>query len=185
MPEKECYATVSSVFRLSHTLISCAEFSLFTDHKNLFMLNPSRFNSIVARHIVQKVQRWVLRLAEFKFTIETIPGEADLWADILTRWAAPNQDEAPTRRSCAVRVLLLTEGILELPPLDVLDASQSKSPAPENSELILSSEDNLWRNLNGKLYVLNQEEELQLRMAVGLALWLWRTPRMHYDARNP
>ena len=167
MPEKECYAIVSSVIRLSHTLVSCAEFSLFTDHKNLlFMLNPSRFNSNVARHVVHKVQRWALRLAEFNFTIEHIPGEANLWADILTRWAAPNRDEAPARRSCAIRVPLLTEETPELPSLDILAASQLKFPPPENSEFILSSEDNLWRNLKGKLYVPNQDEELQLRMAV-------------------
>lgn len=49
------------------------------------MMSPIRFNANVARHIVHKVQRWALRLSEFDFTIEHIPGEHNVWADILTR----------------------------------------------------------------------------------------------------
>ena len=167
MPEKECYAIVCSVIRLSHTLVSCAEFSLFTDHKNLlFMLNPSRFNSNVARHVVHKVQRWALRLAEFNFNIEHIPGESNLWADMLTRWGAPNQEDGPARRTSAIRVPLLTEDPPDLPSIDLIAASQSKYPPPTDSGFTQSSKDNLWRNGTGKLYVPPQDEELQLRIAV-------------------
>ncbi len=70
------YAIVASVTRLSHILAACGEFSLFTDHKNiLYMLSPTRFNANVARHMVHKTQRWALRLAEFNFTVEHIPGD--------------------------------------------------------------------------------------------------------------
>ncbi len=75
-PEQENYAIVASVTRLSHILAACGEFSLFTDHKNiLYMLSPTQFNANVARHIVHKAQRWALRLAEFTFTVEHIPGD--------------------------------------------------------------------------------------------------------------
>lgn len=84
--EKESYAVVASVIRLAHILVVCAEFSLFTDHKNImYMLSPTRFQANVARHIVHKVQRWAFRLSESNFTVEHIPGENNVWADMLTR----------------------------------------------------------------------------------------------------
>ena len=96
MPENESYAIVASVIRLPQILAGFGEFSLFTDHKNiLYILSPTRYNSNVARHVVHKFQRWALRLAEFNFTIEHIPGESSIWADILTRWTAPGYDKSP------------------------------------------------------------------------------------------
>ncbi len=74
-PNQESCAIVASVTRLSHILAACGEFSLFTDDKSIqYMLSPTRFNANVARHIVHKTQRWALRLAEFNFTVEHIPG---------------------------------------------------------------------------------------------------------------
>lgn len=96
MPDKESYAIISSVIRLSRILVACGEFPLFTDHKNiLYMLSPTRFNANLAWHVVHKVHRWALRLSEFNFTIEHIPGESNVWADIFTRWAAPGYDKPP------------------------------------------------------------------------------------------
>lgn len=58
MPEKESYAITPSVIRVSHILVACGEFSLFTDHENiLYMLSPNRSNLSDARHVVHKVQR--------------------------------------------------------------------------------------------------------------------------------
>ena len=168
MPEKESYAIVASTIRLSHNLVACGEFSLFTDHKNLlYMLSPSRFNANVARHVVNKVQRWALRLAEFNFTIEHIPGESNVWADILTRWAAADYDKSPARRLSAIKVPLLTEDKPELPSIEVIVESQKKHPPPANEGFILSNDNPpVWRNLNGKIYIPKEDQDMQLRIAV-------------------
>ncbi len=80
----EGYAIVASVTRFSHMLPACGELSLFTDHKNILdTFSPTRFNANVARHIVHKTQRWDLRLAEFNFTVEHVPGAFNTWADLL------------------------------------------------------------------------------------------------------
>ncbi len=76
----------------------------------------------VARHIVHKTQRWALRLAEFNFTVEYIPGAFNTWADLLTRWAAPGNEESPARRLSALRVPLITADLPELPSLDVISS---------------------------------------------------------------
>ncbi len=75
-PEQESCAIFASVTRLSDILAAYSEFSLFTDHKNILqMLSPTRVNAKVASHILHKTQRWALRLAEFNFTVEHIPGD--------------------------------------------------------------------------------------------------------------
>ena len=90
MPEKEPYAIVPSVIRLAHTLVANGEFSIFTYHKNIiYMMSPTRFMANVARHVVQKVQRWSIRLSELNYTVEQIPANQNVWADLLTIWAAP------------------------------------------------------------------------------------------------
>lgn len=89
MPEKELYDIVSSVIQLSHILVACGEFYIFTDHKNMsYMLSPRRLNTNVVKHVIHKVQRWAISLYEFSFVVEQIPGKDNFWADIVTRWAA-------------------------------------------------------------------------------------------------
>jgi hypothetical protein len=36
-----------------------------------------------------KILRWALRLFSYNYTIKYITGMANLWADLMTRWAAP------------------------------------------------------------------------------------------------
>ncbi len=168
MPEKELYAIVASTIRLSHNLVACGEYSLFTDHKNLlYMLSPSRFNTSVARHVVNKVQRWALRLAEFNFTIEHIPGESNVWDDILTRWAAPNFDKSPARRLAAIRVTLRIKDKPKLPSLEIIAKSQEKYPPTDDQGLIRSSDvPPLWKYPNGRIYIPKKDQDLQLRIAI-------------------
>jgi len=131
------------------------------------MLSPTRFNSNVARHVVHKVQRWALRLAEFNFTIEHIPGNCNVWADILTRWAAPDYDKAPARRVGAIKVPLLTQDKPDLPSFEVIAESQKKNPPPENEGYTLpTGELGLYYDSIGRLYIPSSDEELQLRIAV-------------------
>ncbi len=134
------------------------EFSLFTDNKNaLYMLSPTRFNANVAQHIVRKTKRWALRLSEFNFTVEHIPGAFNTWADLLTRWAAPGNEESSAQRLSALRVPLITADLPELPSLDVIYKSQLASPPPSDSGCSLTS------NLGTDVWM---DDELQLRISV-------------------
>lgn len=91
VPEKDSYAIIASVIRLRHVLVTCGEFSIFTDRKNiLYVMSPNRFQSNVARSVAHKVQRWAIKLSEFNFTVEHISGKSNIWADILMRWAEPD-----------------------------------------------------------------------------------------------
>ena len=123
-PEQESYAVIASIIRLSHILAACAEFSLFTDHKNiLYMLSPTRFDTNVVRHTVHKTQRWALRLAEFNYTIEHISGESNTWADMLTRWATADNSIYPARRMSSLTVPLIMEKFPEMPSVGLIAES--------------------------------------------------------------
>lgn len=59
-------------------------------------------------------------------------GDQNLWADLLTRWAAPGNATFPARRIGALKVPLITKDLQGLPSLKVISGSQKKSPPSEN-----------------------------------------------------
>ena len=89
------------------------------------MLLPSRFNANVARNVAHKTQRRALRLSEFHYTVEHIPGEHNVWADMLTRWAAPGKEYSGARRVSSFRAPLITEEKPDLPSLEIIESVAS------------------------------------------------------------
>ena len=79
-------------------------------------------------NVVHKTQRWALRLSEFNFTVGRIPGEHNVWAEMLKRWAAPANEESCARRASSFRVPLITEEKPDLPSVEVIAKSQEKCP---------------------------------------------------------
>lgn len=73
--EKECYAAYYCILSCSQHLLG-QKFILQVDHKNLLYL---------AKAEAPKLVRWRLRLAEFDFTTEHIPGEENEIPDCLSR----------------------------------------------------------------------------------------------------
>ncbi|MBS0647573.1 MAG: DDE-type integrase/transposase/recombinase, partial [Verrucomicrobia bacterium] len=76
--EKEAYALYYCILHCSHYL-SGHHFTLQTDHRNLVYLHRAE---------VPKLIRWRLRLQEYDFTVEHIPGTSNVVADILSRTCA-------------------------------------------------------------------------------------------------
>jgi Integrase zinc binding domain len=64
--------------------------TIYTDHLNLvYLFNPLSAEPGMHRHTAAKLLRWGTRLSTFKYNIEHITSESNVWADLLTRWAAP------------------------------------------------------------------------------------------------
>eukprot|EP00171_Calliarthron_tuberculosum_P001247 IDg1247t1 len=86
MPEKEGFAIVESMCRLDY-LTSGHVVSIFTDHANLvYLYDPYGRNPGIARHTASKLMRWAIKLSGFRYVVEHIPGDKNVWADMLTRW---------------------------------------------------------------------------------------------------
>ncbi|GMF43082.1 unnamed protein product [Phytophthora fragariaefolia] len=103
--EKEAFAIVESTRRLEYLLLRPAGFRLYTDHRNLvYIFNPYATDGAMARYRADKLQRWALSLMSFKYVIEHVPGEEDVWGDLLSRLGAGQALEAHNE---AVRVARL------------------------------------------------------------------------------
>ncbi len=87
--EKEAFAIVESCKRLDYLLVRPNGFRLFTDQRNLvYIFNPSGSNSNMAKYQADKLQRWALVMSTFPYTIECVSGDANVWGDLLSRWAS-------------------------------------------------------------------------------------------------
>jgi hypothetical protein len=65
-----------------------AGFTLYTDHRNLKFFNPHNVAASVPIYTAQKRKRWALLLMGYSYTIYDIPGEENVWVDLLSRWGS-------------------------------------------------------------------------------------------------
>jgi hypothetical protein len=77
--EKEAFAILASCERLDWLLLRPEGFSLFTDHNNLiYVFNPYGSGKLVSSHTAAKLIRWALKLGNYAYTIEHVPGGQNL-----------------------------------------------------------------------------------------------------------
>lgn len=85
--EKEAYPIIESLERLRHLLLRPKGFRLLCDHRNLvFLFSEQPGLKLPTR---AKLMRWAFELQSYRYTIEHIEGEKNVWADILSRWTVP------------------------------------------------------------------------------------------------
>ncbi|KAH9128004.1 hypothetical protein LEN26_009174 [Aphanomyces euteiches] len=90
IPDKEAFAIVESCKRLEYLLLRPGGFVIYTDHRNLtYMFNPMATDSSMQRHQADRIQRWAMVLTGYTYTIVHIPGDSNVWADMLSRWLSP------------------------------------------------------------------------------------------------
>jgi hypothetical protein len=83
-------------------------FSLFTDQNKLvYVFHPYGRDPTIGAHTAAKLIRCALRLSTYHYTIEHVPGDDNVWADMFTRWAAPR----PQLRAKALKLSLLAPSL--------------------------------------------------------------------------
>ncbi|KAH9108266.1 hypothetical protein LEN26_014132 [Aphanomyces euteiches] len=94
--EKEAYAMMQSCKNLDYLIVRPGGFRLFTDHRNLvYIFNPRGSNANMAKYQADKLQRWSLVMSTLPYSI--MPGEANVWGDLLSRWGSVSVDKPVTR----------------------------------------------------------------------------------------
>jgi len=92
--EKEAVPIAEAVERLRHLLLRDEGFRLFIDHRNLiYVFDPILRDNDFKKQAVDKLCRWASKLFAFKYVIEHIPGESNIWADILSRWKGDGEQK--------------------------------------------------------------------------------------------
>lgn len=120
----EYYAVLTSFTRLAHICAACSVFLLITDHKHItYMLSPFKFNSNVACDVAQKTHRWALQLARLNYVVEPVFGDCNIWAEMLTQWAAPGNSAFPARKISSLIVPLPTKDLPDLPFSSLIPAA--------------------------------------------------------------
>ena len=147
-------------------------FHLFTDHKNLvYIFTPVAITKHIPRHVAHKIERWALTLAAYRYTIVHIPGEANTWADILTRWNPGNAvgSLAALRSSLATitRARVTSSTAFAWPTKEQLQQAQDGAIAEgEDPPLNAFKADGLWRTKKGATCVPAKNTVLQLRLCL-------------------
>ena len=177
--EKEAYAIVETLVRADYLLHPAAGFNLFTDHRNLkFIFSPSSVVASVPKYTAQKLERWALLLMGYRYTIHDIPGEVNVWADLLSRWGSTLHSVCSVVQQ-PLMVSPLRDPAFEWPTLTVLAAAQQfwlkdlpqdlflvRSELPEHAHLVAGDpEVSLWLK-DGVIWVPDGASELQLRLIV-------------------
>ena len=90
--EKEAFPIIAAVDRLRHYLLNDKGFRLYTDHRNLvYVFDPISRGSDCTKQTSEKLARWAEKLRAHTYTVEHLPGESNVWADILSRWKDNNE----------------------------------------------------------------------------------------------
>ena len=104
--EKEAFALVESCLRLDNYLLRPKPCRIFTDHRNLlYILDPNWRPTSTKKYTDAKLERWALKLQAFPFTIEHIAGEANVWADLISRWASSTVAEEVRPNTVSTRAV--------------------------------------------------------------------------------
>ena len=75
--EREPYAIKRAILKFDYFLRN-RSFIIFTDHRSLTYLDQREFNNA-------KIRRWQEEISCYKFILEFVEGESNVWADMLSR----------------------------------------------------------------------------------------------------
>ena len=85
--EKEAFPIIEACNLWEYYLLN-GGFRLYTDHANIkHLFSPELIDPPLKRASMDKVHRWLLTLSHFHLiSLEHLPGERNVWADLLSRW---------------------------------------------------------------------------------------------------
>jgi RNase H-like domain found in reverse transcriptase len=155
--EKEAFAIIASCDRLDWLLQRSDGFFLFTDHHNLlYVFNPNGHPGSQSAHSAAKLIRWALRLSSYRYAIEHVPGEDNVWSDMFTRWAAPPSIARVSSLMLAPIAPSLDESFVWPSPHEIRtlqDAALVDAGADATSTEVAPRlcSDGLYRNVTGKV----------------------------------
>ena len=167
--EKEAFAIVETCKRMEYLLLRNRGFHLFTDHRNLqYIFDPTSVDSNIARYQADKLQRWSMVLASFKYEIEFVSGEDNVWGDLLSRWGAPATTPA-TKKICQLvvvdQVSPLQDPEFVWPSWDEIASSQAEHLVGHEG-LERDSVSGCWKDRKDRVVIPDQALEIKKRLCI-------------------
>lgn len=168
--DKEGYAIVESMNRLDYITVNRIT-HVYTDHANLlYIYDPVGRNPGIAKHTACKLARWALKLNEFRFVIEHVSGDENIWADILTRWAVQPRNEIYISSRQALKSVMLAplnpalHKDLDWPKK--IDIKESQRKYRKFKPIDGNLESGIWRTKDGKVWIPKKDRKIILRLLI-------------------
>lgn len=170
VPEKEGFAIIEAMTKLDY-LVSGSVVWIYTDHANLvYMYDPLGKNPGMPRHTASKLMRWALRMNEFRYIIQHLPGERNVWADMLTRWAVQTNNQIKPSTIVSVKSLMVApinpslHREYDWPTLIEIEKSQKKSGTKPSNRFKIKNQ--VYRDNRGVIWIPNDDDSLKLRIII-------------------
>lgn len=186
VPEKEGFAIVQSMCRLDY-IICGRTVSIYTDHANLvYLFDPYGRNPCIARHTASKLMRWALKLSAFRYVIEHVTGERNVWADMLTRWAVSPKHKVNAKQLPSIKSLIvapISPGLnahCDWPSRAEIKEAQRR--ADSKPGVSFRQTQGLWSSGRGATWIPPNEQSLKLRILIAAHTGIgghrgWRTTK--------
>ena len=166
--EKEGFAIVEAMCRIDY-LVMGREVSIYTDHANLVhMYDPLGRNPGMPRHTASKLMRWAIKLSAFRYVVEHLPGDRNVWADMLTRWAVSPRKLISSSRTAKIKTLMMAPINPGLDPSmdwpshkDIIESQKSTKEKPPAS---FKKTEKGWIDASGVNWIQSNDELLKLRI---------------------
>ena len=108
--EQEGFAIFKSFENLDCLFMGDQKVQVFTDHRNLlFSYSPLCSEPILGSHAVSEVQIWAMYLSRFEYNIEHLDADANIFAEILTRWLKGYRVEQKVARKAVLAFSVIAQ----------------------------------------------------------------------------
>ncbi|POM58941.1 DNA/RNA polymerase [Phytophthora palmivora] len=159
-------------------LFADASQAVFTDDRNLqYIFDPLAVSSTLGRHQVDRLQRRSMTLTAFRYVIEHVRGEENIWGDLLSRWrwGAGSVAATPPAR---MHALMVVDRVSPLQEADFIWLSQGDIENEQRRELVERdltdtpptcswiTDINLYVTDSGKIWIQANIVDLQQRLCV-------------------
>ena len=108
----------------------------------------------------------------YDYRINFIDGEANVWADLLSRWGVSDVDgKKEISGELVKRVLLMPisptiSSKFVWPNLGDIQISQQKNLREMRNFMLVRGSDNVWRTVKSKLWIPNADKDIQIRLCI-------------------
>jgi RNase H-like domain found in reverse transcriptase/Integrase core domain/Integrase zinc binding domain len=166
--EKMAFAIVETTDRLDCFRLHPNGFSLLCDHRNLqYIFDLLTTNPGLARHLASKLFRWALMFSIFSYTIEFLPGDSNVWAELMTRCGV-----VPTLLARRIRGIFRApiapsfDSELEWPDVSAVRSAQASATCTPPIGFEARESDSIIASSSGAAWIPIDAVELQLRLCI-------------------